>query len=498
MEYLMDRFEKEAFVQLQATGMQHSPPIDDDAVCCVCLDGECQNSNVILFCDMCNMAIHQECYGVPYIPEGQWLCRRCLQSPDAKGTGICELCPNKLGAFKQTPDGKWAHVICAIWIPEVCFANTVFLEPIDGISNVPAARWRLTCFICKQKGIGACIQCHKSNCYKAFHVTCAQQANLVMTIDTVRHNSSVVVKKTAWCDLHAPPGSERKRKEIDESSSSRQKLKETRKLLAEKREVVPTVTVPSIPAARITEISRHIKLASKRPFVERLLAYWKLKRQSRNGVPLLRRLQISTFRTSPNAKAAQRSRAISTKERDVSVEQDEEQPKPSSSNPYHDWLKLRQDLEKVRLLSELVRKREQLKLSDIRTKERISDLTLRPFNMFLNGLVDEMIKRDTNKVFGEPVDIKQVPSYGDLISYPMDLGTMKEKATSYDYSSIDELEQDFSLMIDNCITFNDEDTIYYKAALKMREAGEIIITQGREKAKAIGFDPKTGLHLPFP
>lgn len=258
-ETLMDRFEKEAFFQSQSSGKDNNPSIDEDAVCSICMDGECQNSNYILFCDMCNLAVHQECYGVPYIPEGQWLCRRCLQSP-SRAVDCC-LCPNKGGAFKQTDDNRWAHVVCALWIPEVGFANTVFLEPIDSINHIPAARWKLTCYICRQRGTGACIQCHKTNCYTAFHVTCAQQAGLFMKIEPVRdvvNTAALGVRKTSYCDVHTPADSEctpMLSDENDEKSptakhakaKSRIKMRKARKILAEKRNALPVVSIPTIP-----------------------------------------------------------------------------------------------------------------------------------------------------------------------------------------------------------------------------------------------------------
>lgn len=65
------------------------------------------------------------------------------------------------GAFKQTSEGAWAHVICALWLNEVHFANSVFLEPIEGTEFSLKRRFKLRCLVCKQSKVGACLQCSK-------------------------------------------------------------------------------------------------------------------------------------------------------------------------------------------------------------------------------------------------------------------------------------------------------------------------------------------------
>lgn len=125
----------------RAGGQEDDEEGGEDSKCVICDDGECENSNAIVFCDGCNLAVHQECYGVPYIPEGQWLCRKCLTIPRQKAH--CIFCPNTDGAFKQTTTTRWSHLLCAIWIPEVRLANPAYMEPVDGMELVPKSRWRL-------------------------------------------------------------------------------------------------------------------------------------------------------------------------------------------------------------------------------------------------------------------------------------------------------------------------------------------------------------------
>ncbi|XP_012676288.1 peregrin isoform X1 [Clupea harengus] len=524
-EYLMDRLEKESYFESHNKG-DPSSLIDEDAVCCICNDGECQNSNVILFCDMCNLAVHQECYGVPYIPEGQWLCRRCLQSPSRAVD--CALCPNKGGAFKQTDDSRWAHVVCALWIPEVCFANTVFLEPIDSIEHIPPARWKLTCYICKQRGSGACIQCHKANCYTAFHVTCAQQAGLYMKMEPVRetgaNGTSFSVRKTAYCDIHTPPGTARpiggslgtgslgssnseggEGEEDDElivtgeeegkggwsserakraKAKSRLKMKRARKILAEKRAAAPVVSVPCIPPHRLSKITSNLTVPRKSQFMQRLHSYWTLKRQSRNGVPLLRRLQthFQSQRTNEQVLPA--------------IRLDSEDKHAALKEQLKAWQRLRHDLERARLLVELIRKREKLKRETIKIQQLALEMQLTPFLVLLRSTLEQLQERDTSNFFTEPVPLSEVPDYLDHIERPMDFQTMWVLLERHHYPNFQTFEADFLLIVNNCLKYNAKDTVFYRAALRLRETGSFILRQARRQAEHTGYDYESGMHLP--
>ncbi|XP_048868593.1 protein AF-10 isoform X11 [Brienomyrus brachyistius] len=153
--------------------------------CCVCSDERGWAENPLVYCDGhgCNVAVHQACYGIVQVPTGPWFCRKC-ESQERAARVRCELCPHKDGALKRTDNGGWAHVVCALYIPEVEFANVSTMEPIV-LQSVPHERYNKTCYICEDQGreskaaTGACMTCNKHGCRQAFHVTCAQFAGLL-------------------------------------------------------------------------------------------------------------------------------------------------------------------------------------------------------------------------------------------------------------------------------------------------------------------------------
>ena len=141
----------------------------------MCFDRYSYENNEILFCDKCNIPVHQLCYGVEKIPEGEWYCSPC--SKKAKNVECC-LCPCAGGGFKSTTDGRWVHLVCALWVPNVRIVDPYELEPID-VTNVEPDRYKLKCNICRIKK-GAPCQCNKPHCATAFHPICAFASKYVM------------------------------------------------------------------------------------------------------------------------------------------------------------------------------------------------------------------------------------------------------------------------------------------------------------------------------
>nr|XP_017209402.2 protein AF-10 isoform X11 [Danio rerio] len=215
--------------------------------CCVCSDERGWAENPLVYCDGhgCNVAVHQACYGIVQVPTGPWFCRKCesqeraarvikgwrgrkpsWQTPEGGGQSTtcnkeeedsrlsrslktlnivrCELCPQKDGALKRTDNGGWAHVVCALYIPEVEFANVSTMEPIV-LQSVPHERYNKTCYICEEQGreskaaTGACMTCNKHGCRQAFHVTCAQLAGLLCE---EQGSDADNVKYCGYCKYH--------------------------------------------------------------------------------------------------------------------------------------------------------------------------------------------------------------------------------------------------------------------------------------------------------
>ncbi|XP_041923307.1 LOW QUALITY PROTEIN: protein AF-10 [Alosa sapidissima] len=173
--------------------------------CCVCSDERGWAENPLVYCDGhgCNVAVHQACYGIVQVPTGPWFCRKC-ESQERAARVRCELCPHKDGALKRTDNGGWAHVVCALYIPEVEFANVSTMEPIV-LASVPHDRYNKTCYICEEQGreskaaTGACMTCNKHGCRQAFHVTCAQFAGLLCE---EQGSDADNVKYCGYCKYH--------------------------------------------------------------------------------------------------------------------------------------------------------------------------------------------------------------------------------------------------------------------------------------------------------
>jgi len=100
-------------------------------------------------------------------------------------------------------------------------------------------------------------------------------------------------------------------------------------------------------------------------------------------------------------------------------------------------------------------------------------------NVVLHHLLKQLEKKDPNEVFKWPVTDVIAPGYSSLITHPMDFSTMRNKINTNQYFTLLDMKQDFEQMIENCCTYNNEDTVYYQLAKRLLTAGSKIFSKER-------------------
>ncbi|KZV91336.1 hypothetical protein EXIGLDRAFT_648326 [Exidia glandulosa HHB12029] len=460
-EVIMDRLEKEYFELMKHVPKPENALPSEDSTCNVCDDGEGENSNVIVFCDGCNLAVHQDCYGVPYIPEGQWLCRKCTVSPESPVS--CVLCPNEGGAFKQTATGQWVHLLCAIWIPEVNVANMTFMEPIENVNRIPKNRMKLTCSICRLRG--PCIQCDNKSCFAAFHVTCARQQKFLAPMKALPGVEEAPPLR-AFCEKHLPPDLAEARNEAFEaleaqdaaaltsSPSNRDRKGKAARAHAKSYNLGPPL-VPWIIVEHILAYVTRVRVRKMREFVVLVCKYWSLKREARRGAPLLKRLHLEPWTTS----AVDRN-----------------------SGEEHRRMKLatmsavRTDLEKLRLATALVKQREKAKKSQATLIYDLLADFLFPHEAALRNAFERITFLDRLQYFRHPISRDDTPDYFDVVVKPLCWNDVDERLDRHEYWDVQAFIDDMNLVLDNAILYNKKDTPYFKAAEKMKTQAAPILS----------------------
>ncbi|KAF7794968.1 hypothetical protein EIP86_006111 [Pleurotus ostreatoroseus] len=454
-EIVMDRLEKEWFDLTKNIPKPDLAMPSEDSTCAICDDSEGENTNAIVFCDGCNLAVHQDCYGVPYIPEGQWLCRKCTVSPENPVS--CILCPNEGGAFKQTTSGEWVHLLCAIWVPETRVANDVFMEPVIGVDKISKQRWKLKCSICDIRE-GACIQCIKSSCFLAFHATCARKEKLLMPMKSSQGSEAPTL--ACYCEKHLPPEQAAARtaalaaehsETATHNDNDPQAVKSARAYAKTYKPGPPLV--PQIIVRRIEQYIQRLNVRHKHEFVVLTCKYWSLKREARRGAPLLKRLHLEPWTASVGGKNQ------SDEEKVIKLEHAK---------------RVRQDLENLKNLVTICRRREGRKLQQQHAIEGIFSQIILSKQPPLRMAFEDIMAMDKNSYFKEPVSKTEVPDYYDIIKNPICWNTIDQKLDRYEYWDLEALKADIHLVLGNAMIYNKADTPYWRTAQRIKNASEAI------------------------
>jgi hypothetical protein len=240
---------------------------------------------------------------------------------------------------------------------------------------------------------------------------------------------------------------------LPQSQSTVVPLASSKSLRSKKTHLSPIKQTPLIPLFIFERVLNYISkvkgLTGKKEVVSSICKYWSLKREGRTGAPLLKRIHLEPWTASASL------RLQSDSDRALKLE----------------LIKLlRTDLEKVRILTEQVRKREKLKLEKLKWfKTIVLDCYIWGKQTKMKQVLQEIISWDKQEYFLLPIDRLIVPDYHEIISTPMNWTTMMNKLNKHEYPNAKSFAFDARLVMKNAQIYNKPSSPVHKHCLKILE-----------------------------
>lgn len=479
----------------------------EEVPCEICGDCDTSNCNVIVLCDDCDLAVHQECYGVPHIPEGPWLCRPCSEkkSSACDFKAKCMLCPWPGGALRKTTDHRWVHSLCAHLVPEtaITFAPSDPYDLVD-VCTLQSDRSKLKCVLCRSdpksnspNSNGYPIQCSSKMCHVAFHPMCARDAGWAVDYTNQR----------SYCCKHAPEESESVN--IVDTAAEEPKLKLRLTIsantgnpaLSPTKSKYPNVFIGDTCPLHVTRGGEKLRIPAFAPkividqivsndsvfmtadipesfrcrIVSKIAKYWQLKRESRRGTPLLKSLQL-----------------------DAGWSQTDSMNEEAFEREWNDKMGLIKSLKSLKKKVDLLRRRELAKLESLQSSIDIFEILSSPFSKVLSNFILKL-QRDVDApgYFAYPVPSDLFPDYPLIVDYPMDFSTILKNLKSdiqegdsnepLLYPDLMHFYADLKLIWENSRLYNTRTSVFYQAADRLEVYSKALLQEIWEKFKVFGI-----------
>lgn len=228
----------------------------------------------------------------------------------------------------------------------------------------------------------------------------------------------------------------------------------------------PKIVIPPVPPSDLHALFTEAGLDEVTTTAETVRQYWMLKRRARHGVALLRRLQGN--RSDQDTEETARRQEIRRR-----------------------FYYIRQQLEKTRMITGQVVRRERLKLEIATVFQDHFWARVAPLKSVLGLTLESMAKKDTENVFGDAVSAEEYPNFYKIVKEPVDLGMMRRRVDAGGYWRLSDFVSDFHRLCANSMLFNAKGTWWNKYAWDFLHAGNAILEIAAETIAGFNLDPET-------